>query len=125
MNQTSKVMFISFFTNFFLSLFKMMIGWIGKSSALVADGLHSFSDLVTDIVALLGNFLSRKPADHEHPYGHGKSEYVTNLVIGTIVFLLGLGIISSSISKEVIIPSKIVIYVSLFTIVSKFLLSSF
>lgn len=125
MKQTSKVMLTSFFTNFFLSLLKMIIGWIGKSSALVADGIHSFSDLITDIVALFGNFLSRKPADKEHPYGHGKSEYVTNLVIGMIVFFLGVEIIISTFQKEVIIPSTIVIYVSLFTIVSKFLLSSF
>lgn len=114
---------VSFLTNFFLSLMKMIMGWIGNSGALIADGIHSFSDLTTDVVAIIGNRFSRKPADLEHPYGHGKSEYVTSMIIGTIVLLLGFGIIASSMNREIAIPSILVIGVSLFTIISKFLLA--
>ena len=63
MNKLTKVMGISFLTNFFLSLIKIMIGWIGHSGALIADGIHSFSDLTTDVVAIVGNRISKKPAD--------------------------------------------------------------
>lgn len=123
MSTLTKVMSVSFITNFALSLLKIVIGWIGKSGALVADGIHSFSDLTTDIVAIVGNRLARKPADLKHPYGHGKSEYVTSMIIGSVVLLLGLGIISSSTNRTIVIPSLIVIIVSLFTIVAKFLLA--
>ncbi len=125
MKNTSHVMLISFFTNFFLSIVKVIIGFISKSSALVADGIHSFSDLITDVVALFGNVLSRKPEDKEHPFGHGRIEYLTSTMIGIIVIAIGLFLIFSVMQKEVEIPSKIVIVVSLFTIVTKFILSRY
>lgn len=100
-----------------------MIGWIGHSGALIADGIHSFSDLTTDVVAIVGNRISKKPADQKHPYGHGKSEYITSMIIGIIVLLLGFGIIASSINRKIVIPSTLVIGVSVFTILSKFLLA--
>lgn len=125
MNQVTFVMMISFLTNFLLSCLKIIVGTIGKSSALIADGIHSFSDLSTDVVAIIGNHLALKPADKEHPYGHGKSEYLTNLVIGTIVLFLGFGVISNAMKKEIAFPSVIVMYVSIFTIFCKFLLSTY
>lgn len=118
-------MLISFFTNFFLSIVKVMIGLISKSSALVADGIHSFSDLITDVVALFGNVLARKPEDQKHPFGHGRIEYVTSAMIGLIVVGIGCILIGSVLQKDVEIPSKIVIIVSLFTILSKFILSRY
>lgn len=125
MCNNTKVMVISFITNAFLSLIKVVFGFIGKSSALIADGIHSFSDLSTDIIAILGDFFSRKPADKKHPYGHGKLEYLTSIFIGVIIIILGLGIISSSINKGVVIPNLLVIWISIFTIISKFILSNY
>ena len=72
MKNTTKVMFVSFITNFILSIIKVVVGFVGKSNSLIADGIHSFSDLITDLIALFGNFLSEKPEDKEHPYGHGR-----------------------------------------------------
>ena len=118
-------MLISFFTNFLLSIVKVIIGFFSKSSALVADGIHSFSDLITDVVALFGNVLARKPEDKEHPFGHGRIEYVTSAMIGLIVVGIGFFLIASVLQKNVEIPSKIVIVVSLFTILSKFILSRY
>lgn len=125
MNRVTKVMVISFITNSFLSLIKVIFGFIGHSNALVADGVHSFSDLSTDIVAMLGDFFSRKPADSKHPYGHGKLEYLTSIFIGAVIIILGLGIISSSVNRGIVIPSILVIFVSIFTIVAKLLLSNY
>ena len=116
---------LSFFANLFLSILKVVVGFLGKSSALISDGIHSFSDLITDIVAIFGNGMSLKPADQAHPYGHGKSEYITSFFIGLLVLAIGLTLIGSISQNEIIVPSIIVIIVSLITIIIKYLVSSF
>lgn len=121
----TKVMVISFITNAFLSVIKVIFGFVGHSSALIADGVHSFSDLSTDVIAIIGDILSRKPADKKHPYGHGQIEYLTSIFIGLIIIGLGLGIIYSSVDKGILVPSVIVIIVSIFTIISKLVLSNY
>lgn len=121
----TKVMVISFITNAFLSVIKVIFGFIGHSSALIADGVHSFSDLSTDVIAIIGDILSRKPADKKHPYGHGQIEYLTSIFIGLIIIGLGLGIIYSSVDKGILVPNVIVIIVSIFTIISKLVLSNY
>lgn len=125
MQTTTLVMIISMFTNIFLALFKIVSGFIGKSSALIADGLHSLSDLITDVCAIIGSYFSRKPADSKHPYGHGKSEYVTSIIISIIILILGCSIISNVFNKEIVIPSTLVLIVSFITIIVKLILSTF
>ena len=122
---TEKVLLVSFFANIFLSLIKVIIGFIGKSSALISDGVHSFSDLITDVVAIFGSSLSMKPADNEHPYGHGKLEYITSFVIGLTIVLIGIILIKSISNNNVTIPSMIVIIVSVITIIIKYLVSRY
>ena len=122
---TKRVLLVSFFANIFLSLIKVIIGFIGKSSALISDGVHSFSDLITDVVAIFGSSLSMKPADNEHPYGHGKLEYITSFVIGLTIVLIGIILIKSISNNNVTIPSMIVIIVSLITIIIKYLVSRY
>jgi len=125
MNIISKVMSISFITNTFLSIFKIMFGFIGKSGALIADGIHSLSDTLTDVFAIIGNKISTKPADKKHPFGHGNAEYLTCIIIGCIIFSLGISIIYEGIVKQVTIPSFYVAVISLITIFAKLLLSKF
>jgi len=125
MKKINKVLKISFITNFFLAIFKIIVGFIGSSSSLIADGIHSFSDLITDIVALVGNSFSFKPADNEHPFGHGKLEYLTCLFVGVVVLLLGLGLIGKAGTNEIIKPSMIVIFASIFTIITKYFLANY
>lgn len=112
-------------TNSILSIMKIVVGFLSKSSALITDGIHSFSDLITDFVAIFGNFLASKPADSKHPYGHGMLEYITSSIIGFLILMLGLGLIGKISNSEVVIPSFIVILVSLFTIIAKKVLSSY
>ena len=95
MNKTVKTMIISMIVNTILSILKVIIGLIGKSGALIADGLHSFSDLITDVVAIIGSKLASKPADINHPYGHGKIEYITSMVISMMIIFLNSSNISS------------------------------
>jgi cation diffusion facilitator family transporter len=118
-------MIISFFTNLFLSILKVVVGFIFTSSALVADGIHSFSDLLTDIVAIVGNIFSSKPADKEHPYGHGRLEYLTSIFVGFIVLVVGMSLIFEVSKNDVKIPSRIVILVSIFTIIAKYILANY
>ncbi len=125
MDKVYKTMWISFFTNVFLSFLKLISGIIGKSGALIADGIHSFSDLLTDLVAMVGRKLSKKPADEKHPFGHGKIEYVTSIFISIVILFLGLSVILSSVKKETVVPSYFVAIVSFITILLKYLLSSY
>ena len=121
----TKVLLVSSITNIFLSIIKILFGFVGKCNALIADGIHSLSDLSTDLVAIFGNHLSLKPADKKHPFGHGKTEYITSMIIGIVIIVLGLSLIYNIFNKEIIIPNLLMILVSLFTIISKLLLSNY
>lgn len=125
MDKITKVMVISVITNIVLSISKIIAGIFGKSGALIADGIHSFSDLSTDFVAMIGNQLSKKPADEKHPYGHGKVEYITSIIISLVILILGFSIVFKSFQREIVIPSFIVIIISFFTILVKYLLSTY
>lgn len=125
MNKTIQTMLISMIVNTILSILKVAVGIIGKSGALIADGFHSFSDLITDIVAIVGSKLASKPADENHPYGHGKIEYITSILISIMIIFLGVTISINAITEKITIPTKIVIIVTIFTIISKLLLSNY
>lgn len=125
MNKITRVMINSIITNSFLAITKIVVGIIFSSGALVTDGIHSLSDLFTDIIAIVGNKLARKPADFEHPYGHGKMEYLTSLGIGIVVILVGVKVIYESFMHNIVVPSIIVGVVSLITILAKLILSNY
>ncbi|MEO0237809.1 MAG: cation transporter, partial [candidate division WOR-3 bacterium] len=69
-----KVTLIGLFINIILTLLKIFLGIVGRSKALIADGFHSLSDFITDIVVIFGLKFSSKPVDESHDYGHGKIE---------------------------------------------------
>jgi cation diffusion facilitator family transporter len=77
--------------NFFLVIIKIIFGVIVRSSALVADGFHSISDLATDFIVLISTHLSSRPPDETHPYGHKKFETIATQLIGLV--LMGVGLI--------------------------------
>lgn len=85
-----RVTIIGSVINVFLSAVKIVGGTLVKSSSLIADGVHSFSDLITDIAVLLGMRFWSKAPDDEHPYGHGRIETFITMFIG--VFLGGIGV---------------------------------
>lgn len=124
MKKTSKMLIFSALSNVFLSLIKIIFGILGKSKALVADGVHSISDLSTDFVAIVGNHFSNKPADENHPYGHGKLDYITSVIIGTCIIILGALLARNSISSNFSIPSKFTIIVVVITIIIKSIVST-
>ncbi len=92
-SDTVRVTWIGFIVNLLLSILKMVAGLVGRSSAMVADSVHSLSDLATDVVVLFGIKAAAKPEDKGHSYGHGKIETLSALVIGTFLALVGMGIL--------------------------------
>lgn len=84
------------FLNLFLVVLKFISGTLIKSSALIADGVHSLSDVFTDVTVLVGSRLSNRPADSTHPYGHGKLETISSMMIVLILFGVSGGIIWSA-----------------------------
>lgn len=84
-----RVSIICLITNLVLSLFKLVAGLIGKSYAMVADSVHSFSDVFTTIIVIIGVKISSKKADKGHPYGHDRFECVTALILSFALFAVG------------------------------------
>lgn len=125
MGKVTKVLVKSLIVNILLTLTKFVFGIIYKSKVLVADGIHSLSDLATDIVSIYGSKLSLKPADNEHPYGHGKIEYLTSIVIGAVILALALSLLGNSLNAKNTIASNMVLYVTIFTILAKYLISRY
>ncbi len=91
--------------NIALSLVKISAGIFGHSQAMIADGIHSISDLGSDIIVITGMFLASRPKDNTHNYGHGKYETLSALIISIILTTIGIGIGYSSIIKAVEILS--------------------
>lgn len=125
MEKVTKVLVKSLIVNILLTLTKFVFGIIYKSKVLVADGIHSLSDLATDVVSIYGSKLSLKPADNEHPYGHGKIEYLTSIVIGAVILALALSLLGNSLNAKNTITSNMVLYVTIFTILAKYLISRY
>lgn len=82
--------------NILLSVSKVLIGIFVHSIAIMADAVNNIFDTISSIVTLLGFKLAEKPADREHPYGHGRIEYISGLLISIIVIIIGLQFIKSS-----------------------------
>lgn len=78
--------------NLILSVVKVAIGLVGHSYALVADGIHSFSDLLTDALVWFAGRQAAQAPDQEHPYGHGRYETMATLVLGLFLALVAIGI---------------------------------
>ena len=85
--------------NIILCLFKLAAGIVGRSSAMIADGIHSLSDLITDFIVIAFVRISSKPQDRGHEYGHGKYETLATTIIGLMLLFVGLGIMWNSITQ--------------------------
>lgn len=90
---------VSVVVNVVLSTLQIVIGVLSKSQGLIADGIHSLSDLVADFVVLLANRHSQKDADTDHPYGHQRFETAASLVLGLLLLAVGVGMVWSAVLK--------------------------
>ncbi len=89
----------SVFVNIALTITQVAAGIFSHSQSLIADGVHSLSDLVSDFLVLIASYHSKTPADDDHPYGHGRIETAASLVLGAILVLTGVGIMYSAAIK--------------------------
>lgn len=113
--------------NIALTLLKLIFGLMGRSSALFADGVHSASDIVTDLGVLIGFTYVKRPIDEDHQYGHGKVETLISSLIGLILIGVAAGILFNGFSsiigvmngEELGRPGPLLIIVAAFSILSK------
>lgn len=92
-----RVTFVGFVVNLVLTAMKFAAGIVGRSGAMVADAVHSCSDMLTDIVVIAFAKVSAKPRDDGHDYGHGKYETLATIIISLALAAVGAGILLSSI----------------------------
>lgn len=96
-----KVTLIGTLVNALLIVLKMLAGIFGRSSAMLADAVHSLSDFITDVVVIAFVRIAGKPSDKGHDYGHGKYETLATLIIGIFLAVAGLGLMGAGIWKIV------------------------
>ena len=92
-----RVTLVGFVVNLVLSFAKLAAGIVGRSGAMIADAVHSFSDLATDVVVIAFVRISSKPRDDGHDYGHGKYETLATMIISLALGVVGAGILVNSI----------------------------
>jgi cation diffusion facilitator family transporter len=95
----SRSTWVSVGVNLVLTVCQILVGISAKSQGLIADGIHSLSDLVADFVVLFANRHSQKDADEDHPYGHQRFETAASLVLGTLLLAVGVGMLWSVFRK--------------------------
>ena len=95
----SRSTWVSVFVNLILTIAQVAVGVLAKSQGLIADGIHSLSDLVADFVVLLASHQSKKDADADHPDGHQRFETAASLVLGLLLLAVGVGMLWSAARK--------------------------
>ena len=106
--------------NAFLVIFKLIVGMIGNSKALIANGMQTLSDLITDIVSIIGNVMANKPVDKKHPLGYGHFEYLTSIIVGLVILFMGGNLIIDAFKMNESIPSNLVLVVSVICFIIKY-----
>lgn len=113
--------------NALLILLKFLAGFLGRSSAMVADAVHSLSDFISDIIVLVFVKIAGKPKDKDHDYGHGKYETLASGVIGILLIFAGIGLMVNGIEsviksfngEELHRPTMLALIVAILSIGSK------
>lgn len=93
---------VSIFTYIFLSALKLIVGLVGTSEALKADGLNNTTDIIASVAVLVGLRISQRPPDKDHHYGHLRAETVSSLIASFIMAVVGLQVVFSAIKKFIV-----------------------
>jgi cation diffusion facilitator family transporter len=88
---------VGIFLNFLLFFAKFLFGTISASVAMIADAFNNLSDAASSVIQILGFKLSSKKPDPEHPFGHGRIEYISGLIISFLILLMGFELLKSSV----------------------------
>ena len=121
---SKRATFASIIVNIFLAIGQILLGFIGNSQALIADGVHTLSDLSTDTMVLYAIWHGSKEADDDHPYGHGRIETAATVFLGLLLAIVGAGIAINAALRltepeEILTPAPITLVMAIITILSK------
>ncbi len=120
---------ISIIINTLLFILKYWAGIVSSSIAIMADAWHTLSDSISSVILIIGVKISNKPADKEHPFGHGRAELIASVIIGVILALIGFDFFINSLekikNKEKAAYGAIAIIATVISIVSKELLAQY
>ena len=121
-----KTSIISIISNIILAGFKAFVGLLSNSIAIISDAINNLSDVLSSVITILGTKLAGRAPDKEHPYGHGRIEYMTSMVVSAIVIYAGITAFIESIKKiikpEVVDYSAITLIILIAGIIVKFIL---
>lgn len=122
--EVRKVTLIGSVVDLLLGLAKIFVGWIAHSQALIADGIHSLSDLATDFMVIFAAKHAHRAADEDHPYGHGKIETLMTVGLGLILMLVAVGITWDAVRRlfhpdQLLQPGPVALVVTVASILSK------
>lgn len=125
-----KAALVAIIGNCFLTFFNIAVGWLSGSYALMSEGAHTLSDVMTTVIAYIGFRIGQKPADDEHPKGHGRAEAISGLVILIFLVIVAYEIITGAIDKimhpELItVPGTIAAIMAFFGIVINLTISNY
>nr|MBP7059904.1 cation diffusion facilitator family transporter [Lachnospiraceae bacterium] len=101
----SRTSVIGIITNILLAAFKALIGFMTGSIAITMDAVNNLSDAMSSFITVLGIHLATRPADKEHPFGHGRTEYISALIVAFVVLYAGVSAMLESI-RAIINPTK-------------------
>ena len=120
---TKKVAILGVTANILLMGLKLSIGFLSRSQSMVADGFNSAGDVFASVMTYIGNKIASQPKDEDHPYGHGKAEYIFSMIISFSLLLVSSEILKSSIhaifSRKVFLFSWWLVSIAVFTILVK------
>lgn len=121
--ETRKVTLVGSAVDLFLGVIKIATGFLANSQALVADGIHSLSDLGTDIIVLIAAKHANREADENHPYGHGRIETLATVILGISLIAIAIGICIDAaiklVDQQYLMPTMIALIVAMISIVAK------
>ncbi|MEE1054929.1 MAG: cation diffusion facilitator family transporter, partial [Acutalibacteraceae bacterium] len=93
--------FVGIFCNLLLCIIKITVGLISGSISIAADGFNNLSDMGSSIITMIGFKLAGKPADSDHPFGHGRMEHMSAFVVAILILLVGIELFKSSVKTLV------------------------
>ena len=93
-------------SNLVLFAIKLFAGLISSSISIIADAFNNLSDMGSSLVTMFGFHLASKPADPDHPYGHGRYEYISAFIVSGLIFMVGLELLKGSVDK-ILNPEKL------------------
>ncbi|RLQ96226.1 cation diffusion facilitator family transporter [Falsibacillus albus] len=117
-----KIAWISLVANIILTIGKVVIGYYSHSDAVFADGIHSAADVFASLIVLLVIKIANKPADADHPYGHGKAEVIVSGIVGILLFIVSLYVVYEAVSglfHPIEAPSILAMWVAIFSYAAK------